>query len=156
MIMNRKQTSKFSHSTLPLHSLPSFTSLLFSIVLITISYIIYLLGYCLSPPHQRSLHVHSLPQYQDVMSKRADTLVCFVHHCTLIVITAWHIVGTSEIEKSKHFESACQCRRCGFDPWVREDPLEQASRSSILAWKIPWIEESGGLQCMGSKRARHD
>jgi len=36
-------------------------------------------------------------------------------------------------------EPACQCRRHGFDSWVREDPLEEemATYSSILAWKIP-------------------
>ena len=36
----------------------------------------------------------------------------------------------------------------GLIPGGREDPLEQeiATRSSILAWKIPWIEESGKLQ----------
>ena len=34
-----------------------------------------------------------------------------------------------------------------------EDPLEKemAIHSSILAWKIPWMEESGGLQSMGSQ-----
>ena len=39
-----------------------------------------------------------------------------------------------------------------------EDPLEKemASHSSILAWEIPWTEESGGLQSMGSQRVRHD
>ena len=41
------------------------------------------------------------------------------------------------------------------ETWVRtlvwEDPLEEemATHSSILAWRIPWIEESGGLQSMG-------
>ena len=37
----------------------------------------------------------------------------------------------------------------------REDPLEKgmAPHSSILAWKIPWTEEPGGLQSMGSQRA---
>ena len=36
----------------------------------------------------------------------------------------------------------------------REDPLEEemATHSSILAWEIPWIEEPGGLQSMGSQR----
>ena len=36
----------------------------------------------------------------------------------------------------------------------REDPLEKemATHSSILAWEIPWSEESGGLQSMGSQR----
>ena len=40
----------------------------------------------------------------------------------------------------------------------QEDPLEEemATCSSILAWKIPWTEELGGLQSMGSQRVRHD
>ena len=39
-----------------------------------------------------------------------------------------------------------------------DDPLEKgmATHSSILAWRIPWIEEPGGLQSMGSQRVRHD
>ena len=38
----------------------------------------------------------------------------------------------------------------------QEDPLEKgmATHSSILAWKIPWTEEHGGLQSMGSQRGR--
>ena len=37
---------------------------------------------------------------------------------------------------------------------VQEDPLEEetATHSSILAWKIPWMVEPGGLQSMGSHR----
>ena len=40
----------------------------------------------------------------------------------------------------------------------REDPLERemATHSSTLAWKIPWTEEHGRLQSMGSQRVRHD
>ena len=40
----------------------------------------------------------------------------------------------------------------------REDPLEKemATHSSILAWEIPWTEEPGGLQSIGSQRVRHD
>ena len=39
-----------------------------------------------------------------------------------------------------------------------EDPLEKemATHFSILAWKIPWTEEPGGLRSMGSQRVRHD
>ena len=39
-----------------------------------------------------------------------------------------------------------------------EDRLEKgmATHSSILAWRIPWTEEPGGLQSMGSKRVGHD
>ena len=48
------------------------------------------------------------------------------------------------------------------ETWVRslglEDPLEKemATRSSILAWEIPWTEEPGALQSMGSQRVGHD
>ena len=39
-----------------------------------------------------------------------------------------------------------------------EDPLEKvmATHSSILAWEIPWTEEPGRLQSMGSQRVGHD
>ena len=39
-----------------------------------------------------------------------------------------------------------------------EDPLEKemVTHSSILAWKIPWTEEPGWLQSMGSQRVGHD
>ena len=39
-----------------------------------------------------------------------------------------------------------------------EDPLEKemATHSSVLAWKIPWMEEPGSLQSMGSQRVGHD
>jgi len=39
-----------------------------------------------------------------------------------------------------------------------QDPLEKemAAHSSILAWRIPWTEEPGGLQSMRSQRVRHD
>ena len=40
----------------------------------------------------------------------------------------------------------------------QEDPQEKemATQSSILAWEIPWTEEPGGLQSMGSERVGHD
>ena len=40
----------------------------------------------------------------------------------------------------------------------REDPLEKeiATYSSILAWRIPWTEEPGGLESIGSHSAGHD
>ena len=49
-----------------------------------------------------------------------------------------------------------------WEMWVqslgREDPLEKemAMHSSILAWRIPWMEEPDGLQFMGSQRVGHD
>ena len=56
-------------------------------------------------------------------------------------------------------ETACQCRIKEIQ--VRslgwEDPLEEglATHSSILAWRIPWTEDPGGLQSMGSQRVGH-
>ena len=40
----------------------------------------------------------------------------------------------------------------------QKDPLEEemATHSSILAWRIPWTGEPGGLQSMGSQRVGHD
>ena len=57
-------------------------------------------------------------------------------------------------------ESACQCRR--HEMQVRslgqEDPLEEgmATHSSILAWRIPWTGEAGGLQSVGLQRVGND
>ena len=48
------------------------------------------------------------------------------------------------------------------ETWIQslgwEDPLENgmATHSSNLAWKIPWTEDHGRLQSMGSQRVRHD
>ena len=48
------------------------------------------------------------------------------------------------------------------EAWVgslgQEDPLEEGmtTHCSVLAWRIPWTEESGGLQSRGSQRVRHD
>ena len=55
-----------------------------------------------------------------------------------------------------------KCLPAMQETWVRslgwEDPLEKemATCSSIHAWKIPWTEEPGGPQSMGSQRVGHD
>ena len=54
-------------------------------------------------------------------------------------------------------ESTCNARDLGLTlDW--EDPLEEgmATHSSILAWRISWTEEPGGLQSMGSQRVGHN
>ena len=59
-------------------------------------------------------------------------------------------------------EPACRCRRHKrhrFDPWVGKIPwrrAQQPTHSSILARKIPWTEEHGGLQSIGPRRVGHD
>ena len=54
-------------------------------------------------------------------------------------------------------ESACQCRRCGFNAWIGKIPLAggMATHSSFLAWEFLWTEEPGRLQSVGSDIAEH-
>ena len=53
-----------------------------------------------------------------------------------------------------------KCLPAMWETWVQslgwEDPLEKeiATHSSILAWRIPWTEEPGGLQYTGSQRVK--
>ena len=55
-----------------------------------------------------------------------------------------------------------KCLPAMWDTWVRslgrEDPLEEEMTTyfSTLVWKIPWMEEPGRLQTMGSQTAGHD
>ena len=58
-------------------------------------------------------------------------------------------------------EPACQCRRhkrSRFDPWVGKIPWRRKWQPTpvFLPGRIPWIEEPGGLQPVGSQRVRHD
>ena len=58
-------------------------------------------------------------------------------------------------------EPSCQCRRrkrLSFKSLGWEDPLEEemATHSSIHAWRMPWMEEAGRLQSIGSQRVGHD
>ena len=58
-------------------------------------------------------------------------------------------------------EPACQCRRLSemqVQSLGQEDPLkeEMATHSSILAWRVPWTEEPGELQSIGSQRVRYN
>ena len=55
----------------------------------------------------------------------------------------------------KHLPTMLETRVWSLDP---EDPLEKemATHSSTLAWRIPWVEEPGGLQSMGLQRVGHN
>jgi len=81
------------------------------------------------------LYLHSVDQLQDKIS------------------IARRVPGGSD-----HKESACN----PGDPWIRslgqEDSMEKgmATHSSILAWRIPWTEEPGGLQSKRSQRVGQD
>ena len=69
--------------------------------------------------------------------------VTFFFFFTLVAQMVKHLLGMQET----------QIRFLGL-----EDPLEKemATHSSTLAWKIPWTEEPGRLQSMGSQRVGHD
>ena len=89
-----------------------------------------------------ALHVHSLPHYQNptpfslFVIINEPALKCY-HHPKSIVYTRIH-------------SWCCLYILTVFGKWV------MASHSSTLAWKIPWTEEPGRLQSMGSQRVRHD
>ena len=69
--------------------------------------------------------------------------------CKLYFSLASLVVQTVE-------ESACNVGYSGSIPGLGRSPGKGIhSHSSILAWKIPWTEEPGGLQSMGSQRVRH-
>ena len=83
----------------------------------------------------------------------------FVH----VYARAWYI---SVAKVYRGFPSSSEVRNLPTmqelqETWVwtldREDLLEEdvATHSSVLAWRIPWTEEPGGLQSMGSQRVRH-
>ena len=64
----------------------------------------------------------------------------------------WGFPGGSEVKSLPAMQENC-VRSLGW-----EDPLEKGktTHSSILAWRIPWTEEPGGLQFTGSQRVRHN
>ena len=68
------------------------------------------------------------------------------------------ILTLSEIKVAQMVKHLPTMRETRVQSLGWEDPLEKetATHSSIRAWKIPWTEEPGGLQSMGSQRVRHD
>ena len=66
------------------------------------------------------------------------------------------MAGASQVAQWKRIHLPMQDMRVGS--LGREDPLEKemAIYSSVLAWEIPWTEEPGGLQSMGSERLGHN
>ena len=86
-------------------------------------------------------------------------VMCFIIHVGLLLLQVWCPHSRSQMVQWTKNSPAVQ-ETLGTQVWSLgwEDPLEKemATHSSILAWKIPCIEESGGLQSMGSQRVRHN
>ena len=92
--------------------------------------------------------------------------------CQLMLDFVFHVLGGLTVFRTlcpsvKHIwislvAQTIKCLPAMRETWVWflgwEDPLEgeMAIHSSTLAWKIPWMEEPGRLQSMGSQRVRHD
>ena len=70
----------------------------------------------------------------------------------MLVLGFLYLRASLVVQRLKHLAAI-------WETWVRslgqEDPLEKemATHSSILAWRIPWTEELGGLQSMGRKES---
>ena len=84
-----------------------------------------------------------------------------IQRCTSNTFSAGILVSKSHLRVDL-VAQRLKCLPLMREAWVRtlgqEDPLEKemATHSSILAWRIPWTEEPGGLQSMGSQRVGHD
>ena len=111
---------------------------------------------CLENPMNRGAWqatVYELAKCQTQRSTRTSTRD--TARCTL------DLVQPKSFLKRRRTDILAICDACR-DAWVqalgREDPLERevAPHSSILAWEVPWTEEPGGLQSMGSQRVGHD
>ena len=95
--------------------------------------------------------------HNESLSLQLTLSLTFIHIHTTIEIN-----GTLAILKSLSLWLRPRHLPTMRETWVWslgwEDPLEKemATHSSTLAWKIPWTEELGRLQSMGSQRVRHD
>jgi len=83
------------------------------------------------------------------------TCVCVYTHIHIYTYTHMGFPGGTSSK-----EPTYQCRKPKRQVWSlgQEDPLEEgmATHSNILAWRIPWIKEPGGLQSIRSHRVLHD
>ena len=93
--------------------------------------------------------------------KIQDLLQCIMIFFYEILVTSYLINGLPRWLSG--IEPTCQCRRhrrWRLVPWVGKIPWKRAwthtrTHSRILAWRIPWTEETGRLQLMGSQRVGH-
>ena len=81
-----------------------------------------------------------------------------------VLASAAHILKLEENSASREFlvVQTVKCLSTMWETWAQslgwEDPLEKkmATHPSTISWKIPWTEEPGRLQSMGSQRVKHD
>ena len=107
-----------------------------------------------TPADENQTRITPFLFHQLILIERVRLEDCVVLHRLILkeCLLSMDFLGGSDSK-----ESACNVGDLGSIPG-QEDPLEKgmAIHSSILAWRIPWTEELGGLQSMGLPRVRQD
>ena len=86
----------------------------------------------------------------------------FLRHSSIHQIFLEHLIHVQSFAGGSAVKNPSLIQETMLETWVwsldQEDLLEEgmATHSSILAWRIPWTEEPGGLQSIGSQRGRHN
>ena len=131
--------------------------------LLSSSELLHLVPKCVKSESSTRVHTHRHP-------KARNYILLLSYSCH----SAGHIVGVQQIFSDEWIKYS-YITTWGFPEWLsgrihwpmqkmwvqslgQEDLLEKgmATHSSILAWRIPWTEETGGLQSMGLQRVRHN
>ena len=105
----------------------------------------------------------SMTNLDSVLKNRDITLPTKVHLVKAMFVCFFlFLVVVYGCERASLVAQRLKCLPAKRKAWVRslgrEDPLEKemATHFSILAWRISWMEEPGGLQSTGSQRVGHD
>ena len=93
-----------------------------------------------------------------VRRKQARVSHCFSYGRDFHLVLLWFLVTTMVSLMAQIVKNLPTRRETWVQSLGQEDPLEEgmATHSSILAWRIPWTQEPGRLQPIGSQRVRHD
>ena len=85
--------------------------------------------------------------------KLSATLMIFLNLICTSMYSLLYFMTSLVAQMVKHLSTMRETWSLGW-----EDPLEKemATHSRTITWKIPWVEEPGGLQSIGSQRVRHD
>ena len=106
---------------------------------------------------------HQWPEFKLNSGSRYGTLRKFLGHLCVFDSSSLKLCCWEDNKEngfpcdSNGTASVCQRRVHWFNPWARKVPCRRwQSTPNILAWRIPWTEEPGGLQSMGSQRMGHE
>ena len=99
------------------------------------------------------MHISELTSLMRLQSSCQPELQSYLSHQPGEIHSQDHFAMLAQMVKNLPAMQETQVSSLGW-----EDPLEKgmAIHFTILAWKVPWTEEPGGLQSVGSKRVRHN